>query len=103
MAPALPIRKIGAWIASRGIRAEVSILAKVAHPEGGIADRVRPEYIRSDIDESLERLQTDHVELLLLHRDSRGYPVGEIVDVLNEAKEAGRSRYLADRIGSAIA
>ena len=99
--------ELGAWIQSRGIRDEVSILAKCAHPENGIADRVRPEYIRSDLAESLERLQTDHVELLLLHRDSRDYPVGEIVDALHEAKEAGQigvyggSNWLGDRVKAA--
>ena len=99
--------ELGAWIKSRGIRDEVVILAKCAHPENGIADRVRPEYIRSDLEESLENLATDYVELFLLHRDSREYPVGEIVDVLHEAKEAGLigvyggSNWLADRVHAA--
>ena len=99
--------EVGAWIKSRGIREEVAILAKCAHPENGIADRVRPEYIRRDLAESLERLQTDSVELFLLHRDSRDYPVGEIVDVLHEAKEAGQigvyggSNWLGDRVKAA--
>ncbi len=99
--------ELGAWIESRGIRDEVVILAKCAHPENGIADRVRPEYIRSDLAESLERLQTDHVELFLLHRDSRDYPVDEIVDALHEAKEAGQigayggSNWLGDRVQAA--
>ncbi len=99
--------ELGAWIQSRGIRDEVVILAKGAHPEKGIADRVRPEYISSDLAESLERLQTDSVELYLLHRDSRGYPVGEIVDALHEAKEAGQidvfggSNWLGDRVKAA--
>ena len=83
------------------------ILTKCAHPEKGIPDRVRPEYIRSDLEESLERLQTDYVELFLLHRDSRDYPVGEIVDVLNECKDAGKigafggSNWLGDRVKAA--
>lgn len=99
--------ELGAWIKSRGIRDEVVILAKGAHPEKGIADRVRPDYIASDLVESLERLQTDYVELYLLHRDSREYPVGEIVDALNEAKEAGQvgvyggSNWLGDRVKAA--
>ncbi len=99
--------ELGAWIKSRGIRDEVVILAKCAHPENGIADRVRPEYIHRDLAESLERLQTDSVELFLLHRDSRDYPVGEIVDALHEAKEAGQigvyggSNWLGDRVKAA--
>ncbi|MCY4070456.1 MAG: aldo/keto reductase [Chloroflexi bacterium] len=97
----------GDWMADRGIRDQVVILTKCAHPEDGIPDRVRPEYIRRDLIESLERLQTDHIELYLLHRDSRDYPVGEIVDVLNEFKEKGQigvfggSNWLADRVQAA--
>ena len=99
--------ELGAWMSSRGIRDQVVILGKCAHPEDGIADRVRPEYIRRDLEDSLERLQTDHIELWLLHRDSRDYPVGEIVDVLDEAKEAGKisiyggSNWLGDRVKAA--
>lgn len=99
--------ELGAWIAERDIRDQVVILTKCAHPENGIPDRVRPDFIRSDLEESLERLQTDYVELFLLHRDSREYPVGEIVDVLNECKDAGKigafggSNWLGDRVKAA--
>lgn len=98
---------LGDWIADRGIRDQVVILTKCSHPEDGIRDRVSPEYIRRDLAESLERLQSDHIELYLLHRDSRDYPVGEIVDVLNEFKDAGQigvyggSNWRADRVKTA--
>ncbi len=99
--------ELGAWITSRGLRDQVVILTKCAHPYQGEPDRVRPDFIRSDLQESLERLQTDYIELYLLHRDSRGYPVGEIVDVLNEFKDAGQigafggSNWLGDRVKAA--
>ena len=99
--------ELGAWLASRGIRDQAVILTKCAHPENGIPDRVRPDFIRSDLQESLERLQTDFIELFLLHRDSRDYPVDEIVDVLNECKDAGKigafggSNWLGDRVKAA--
>lgn len=82
--------ELGAWIKDRGIRDEVVILTKGAHPyPPEEPERVTPEFIRRDIEESLERLQTDSVELYLLHRDNPDYPVGEIVDVLNEIKDKG--------------
>lgn len=84
-------RELGSWIKDRGIRDEVVILTKGAHPyPPEEPERVTPDYIRSDIEDSLERLQTDFVEIYLLHRDNPDYPVGEIVDVLNEQKELGR-------------
>jgi len=100
-------RELGAWIEDRGIRDQVVILTKGAHPYQGEPDRVRPEFIRRDLAESLERLRTDYVELYLLHRDSPDYPVGEIVDVLHEFKDAGQigvfggSNWLAGRVQAA--
>lgn len=83
-------RELGAWIKDRGIRDEVVILTKGAHPyPPEEPQRVTPEFIRRDIEESLERLQTDSVELYLLHRDNVDYPVGELVEVLNEIKDKG--------------
>ncbi len=82
--------ELGAWVADRGVRDEVVILTKGAHPyPPEEPERVTPAHIRSDIEESLERLQTDSVELYLLHRDNPDYPVGEIVDVLNEIHDKG--------------
>ncbi|MDE2951235.1 MAG: aldo/keto reductase [Chloroflexota bacterium] len=100
-------RELGAWIEDRGIRDQVVILTKGAHPYQGEPDRVRPEFIRRDLAESLERLRTDYVELYLLHRDSPDYPVSEIVDVLHEFKDAGQigvfggSNWLAGRVQAA--
>jgi aryl-alcohol dehydrogenase-like predicted oxidoreductase len=53
---------------------------------------VRPDYIRSAIDRSLERLGMDAIDLYLLHRDDPQVPVGELVSVLNEAVHAGKIR-----------
>jgi len=82
--------ELGAWIQSRDVRDEVVILTKGAHPyPPEEPERVTPDHIRSDIEESLERLQTDKVELYLLHRDNPDFPVDEIVDVLNEIHDKG--------------
>ncbi len=100
-------RELGAWIAARGIRDQAVILTKGAHPYEGEPDRVKPHCIRQDLEESLERLQTDYVELYLLHRDSRDTPVGEIVDVLYEYQQKGHigvyggSNWLGDRVAAA--
>ena len=100
-------KELGSWIADRGIRDQVVILTKGAHPYEGEPLRVAPEFIRRDFAESLERLQTDYVELYLLHRDNRDYPVGEIVDVLDEFKARGQigafggSNWKTDRVQAA--
>jgi len=82
-------RTVGEWIRSRGIREKVMVLGKGAHPYDG-RKRVTPADISQDIQESLERFGFDSIDLYLLHRDDEDVPVGEIVDVLDEHKRAGR-------------
>jgi 1-deoxyxylulose-5-phosphate synthase len=83
---------IGEWLRRRGNRERVFILTKGAHPDGRGERRVRPECIVEDLNESLERLGVETVDLYLLHRDNEEYPVGPIVECLNEQKQAGRIR-----------
>src|SRR5690606_21816246 len=75
-------RALGAWLASRGVRDEIVILGKGAHPYDG-RKRVTPEDITSDLHESLERMGIDVIDLYVLHRDDPDLPVGPIVEILN--------------------
>lgn len=84
-------RVLGRWIASRGIRDEVVILDKGAHPYDG-KKRVTPAEITSDISDSLDRLGVDFIDLYLLHRDDEAQPVEPIVDILNQHQREGRIR-----------
>ena len=83
-------RVLGRWIAERGIREQVVILDKGAHPEAGHDRRVTPEDITSDLLESLERLGTEYIDLYVLHRDDPEVPVGPLVETLSEHCRAGR-------------
>ncbi|MEM7331285.1 MAG: aldo/keto reductase [Chloroflexota bacterium] len=83
-------RSVGEWINSRGIRDEVVILGKGAHPNRDVPHRVTPYYISADINDSLHRFKTDYIDLYILHRDDPSVPVGPIVECLHEHKEKGR-------------
>ena len=85
-------KALGVWIQARGNRKEVVILGKGAHPSNDGASKVNAKGIAGDIATSLERLQTDYMDLYLLHRDDLSTPVAEIVDTLNEQKAAGKIR-----------
>ncbi|WP_433160129.1 aldo/keto reductase [Kribbella sp. CA-247076] len=76
---------LGQWMTSRGNRDQVVVIGKGAH-----TPHCDPESITRQLTESLERLQTDHVDLYLMHRDNEEVPVGEFVDVLHEHFKAGR-------------
>ncbi len=78
---------LGHWLRNRGIREQVVILDKGAH-----TPHCNPEALTRQLEESLERLQTDYVDIYMLHRDNPAIPVGEFIDVLNRHQAAGRVR-----------
>lgn len=78
---------LGRWIAARGIRDQVVIIAKGAH-----SPLCNPEALRAQLVEQLAWFGTDHADLYLMHRDNPDVPVGEFVDVLNELMHEGRIR-----------
>jgi predicted dehydrogenase/aryl-alcohol dehydrogenase-like predicted oxidoreductase len=80
-------RTLGRWIRNRGVRGEVVILGKGAH-----TPHCDPESIDVHLSTSLERMQTDYIDIYMLHRDNPEVPVGEFVDALNRQLEAGRIR-----------
>ena len=82
-------RAIGNWMRERGNRENVMILDKGCHPHGG-EKRVRPEIIESDIADSLERLNTEYIDLWLFHRDDPEKPVGPLVETLNKMVDSGK-------------
>ena len=85
-------RALGKWLQMRKNRQSVVVVGKGAHPDEHWASRINPSAIAADLAESLERLQTDYIDLYLLHRDDPSVPAGEIVECLNEHQRAGRIR-----------
>ena len=76
---------LGTWMRNRGIRDDVVVIGKGAHTPANFPDRVGPQ-----LDISLERLGTDHIDVYFLHRDNPDVPVGEWMEVLNAERSAGR-------------
>ncbi len=76
-------------------RDDVVIVTKGGHhdreSEGGpLLRRVTPDDISADLEASLAALETDHVEIFMLHRDDTSLPVGPIVEELNAHRRTGR-------------
>lgn len=80
-------RLLGQWIANRGIRDDVFVIGKGAH-----TPYCDPVNLESQLIETLEDLQTDHIDLYLMHRDNEEVPVGEFVDVLDRYQTMGAIR-----------
>jgi predicted dehydrogenase/aryl-alcohol dehydrogenase-like predicted oxidoreductase len=80
-------RMLGDWISSRGVREDIVVIGKGAHPPN-----TRPDAVASELTLSLDALQTDYLDIYFLHRDDPTVPVGEWVDVLDAEHRAGRIR-----------
>jgi aryl-alcohol dehydrogenase-like predicted oxidoreductase len=74
----------------KGRREQVVLATKFGMP---LAEEVpggaHPDYIRSAIEASLERLQTDHVDLYQLHRPDPNVPLADTLGALAELVEKG--------------
>jgi aryl-alcohol dehydrogenase-like predicted oxidoreductase len=82
-------RVVGQWVHQRGLRDQVVVIGKGAHPNQD-RKRVTPFDITADLYDSLARFKFDTLDLYLLHRDDPGQPVGPIIEILNEHQRAGR-------------
>ncbi|MCT7378454.1 aldo/keto reductase [Chelativorans salis] len=80
---------LGDWLSSRGVREEAVVIGKGAH-----SPLAYPDVIAKQLDQSLERLKTDHVDVYFMHRDNPDVPVGEFVDAMDAEVKAGRIRGL---------
>lgn len=77
-------RLLGQWVANRGVRDDLFVIGKGAH-----TPHCDPVNLESQLLDTLDDLQTDHLELYLLHRDNEEVPVGEFVDVLDRYHRRG--------------
>lgn len=86
-AQGLADKLLGQWLSDRGVREEIVIIEKGAHPP-----YTHPKDLRWQLEESLERLQTDYVDIYFLHRDDPKIPIGEWVDAMDELRRDGMVR-----------
>ncbi len=52
-----------------------------------------PQYIREALDNSLQRLETDYIDLYQVHYRDNFTPLSTVIDTLEELKNAGKIRY----------
>lgn len=83
-------RVLGRWMRTRG-RDRIAVVDKICHPRDGRSD-ARPATMRAQLDESLRRLGTDHLDVVMLHRDDPTVPVDDVVAALVGELERGRAR-----------
>jgi aryl-alcohol dehydrogenase-like predicted oxidoreductase len=97
---------IGRWLQRSGKRDKIVIATKVAkwveHP--GLS----PMNILQAVEGSLQRLQTDHIDLYFAHQDDADVPMAETLGAFGRLIEAGKvraigaSNFTADRFADAL-
>lgn len=87
---------IGKWFKETGRRNEIFLCTKFGNlrVDGKPAVRGDKEYVREACLASLERLQTDHIDLYYQHRVDNKVPIEETVQAMVELKKEGKIKYL---------
>ncbi|MBR3018332.1 MAG: aldo/keto reductase [Clostridia bacterium] len=81
-------RVIGQWLGKH--RDEVVLVTKCAHPSPFRPMRLTEKEIREDVETSLRELNTDRIDILLLHRDHPSVEPGTVIEVMNALKAEGK-------------
>ena len=109
---------IGQWLASRGVRGDMRIHTKTGmlprgggqHTFGAEGDPglYTPQEVLVSLGASLDRLQTDYLDLYYAHRDYGQLEIAQIVEAFEGAvssgkvRELGASNFSAERLVAAL-
>jgi aryl-alcohol dehydrogenase-like predicted oxidoreductase len=89
---------IGRWLKEKGprVRGQLLLGSKVFNPVGpGPNDRgLSRRHVLAQVDESLRRLQTDHLDMYLIHEPDPQTPLEETLRALDDAVRAGKVLYI---------
>jgi aryl-alcohol dehydrogenase-like predicted oxidoreductase len=99
---------IGKWLKQSGKRDKVIIATKLGMELGPEKKGLSKRYIFRAVEESLARLQTDHIDLYQAHTDDSKTPLQETLEAFTELIRQGKvsaigaSNYSAERLSDAL-
>lgn len=85
---------IGSWLKKRNNRKDMIIATKVGMDMGSGKTGLSKKYILKAVEESLRRLQTDHIDLYQSHKDDETIPVEETLDAYEQLIKEGKVRFI---------
>ena len=86
---------IGKWMKERKNRQDIVLATKVGSETKEHGFDISKKHILKSVDESLNRLGTDHIDLYYTHFDDNKTPVEETLSAYDEIVKAGKVRYIA--------
>jgi aryl-alcohol dehydrogenase-like predicted oxidoreductase len=99
---------LGQWFKRSGKRDQVILATKVGMDLGDGKEGLKKAYILQAVEDSLRRLQTDHIDLYQSHKDDESTPQEETLEAYallidqGKVREIGASNFKADRLASAL-
>jgi aryl-alcohol dehydrogenase-like predicted oxidoreductase len=99
---------IGKWFQQSGKRDKIVIATKVGMDMGDGKKGLAKSYILKEVEDSLKRLQTDHIDLYQSHQDDATVPLEETLDAYaqlvkqGKVRAIGASNYKAARMYEAL-
>jgi aryl-alcohol dehydrogenase-like predicted oxidoreductase len=99
---------IGKWLKRSGNRQSVIIATKVGKEMGPNKKGLSRSYIFQAVEESLQRLQTDYIDLYQSHEDDKQTPLEETLDTFDRLIKDGKVRaigalnFSAERLAEAL-
>ncbi|WP_428029082.1 aldo/keto reductase [Ancylobacter sp.] len=85
---------IGTWMKARGNRDRLVIATKVGSDMGQGKVSLKPDYIKTAVEASLSRLQTDYIDLYQSHWDDPDTPFEDVLSAYEELIAAGKVRII---------
>ncbi len=85
---------IGNWMKKRGNRSSVIIATKVGSDMGQGHRDISKKHILTAVEDSLRRLQTDHIDLYQTHWDVETIPVEETLEAHAQLVKEGKVRWI---------
>jgi len=85
---------LGRWMADRGNRDRIVLATKVGGGKGPVRS-LRPDNIEREVHASLERLQTDRIDLYYAHFDDEATPLADTLRAFDALVRSGLVRHIA--------
>ena len=85
---------LGKWFAKTGKRKDVILATKVGNEMGADKKGLSAAYIRQAVEDSLQRLQTDYIDIYQAHKDDSETPLEETLCAFNGLVKEGKVRYI---------